>query len=60
MPPLTAGASRRLAIVFVAVLIPAAAALVWLGVRLLEQDRILFRQRDAERQDAAADAVAPC
>ena len=49
--------SRRLTVVFLAVFVPAAVALVWLGLRLLEQDRQLFAQRDIERHDAAADAV---
>lgn len=49
--------SRRLTIVFVAVLVPAAITLVWLGVRLLEQDRMLYAQREVERLEAAGDAV---
>jgi signal transduction histidine kinase len=44
-------------LIFIGVLIPAALALGWLGVRLLEQDRLLVRQREAERQAAAADAI---
>ena len=50
--------SRQLAVVFLAVVLPASLTLIWLGVRLLDQDRILFQQRDLERQEAAADAVA--
>src|SRR5215210_3231432 len=49
--------AHRLTLVFLAVLVPAAATLVWLGLRLLEQDRALWTQRDFERQEAAADAV---
>ena len=49
--------SRRLTVVFLAVFVPAAAMLVWLGLRLLEQDRLLFAQRDIERHEAGADAV---
>jgi hypothetical protein len=37
------------------VLVPSAATLVWLGVRLLEQDRRLWADRDLERRDAAAE-----
>ena len=51
------GSSRQLTVLFVAVLLPAAATLVWLGLRLLEQDRILWQQREQERQSAAADAI---
>jgi hypothetical protein len=43
------GKSRQLAVVFLAVLVPAAATLVWLGLRLLEQDRILYAQRVVEQ-----------
>ena len=49
--------AHKLTLVFLAVLVPAAATLVWLGLRLLEQDRALWTQRDFERQEAAADAV---
>lgn len=49
--------SRRLTIVFVAVLAPAAVTLVWLAWRLLEQDRALYAQREVERHEAAADGV---
>ena len=49
--------SRRLTVVFLAVFVPAAVALIWLALRLLEQDRLLFAQRDLERHEAAADAV---
>ena len=49
--------SRRLTFIFVAVLVPAAVTLVWLGLRLLEQDRALWAQREVERLEAAADSV---
>jgi hypothetical protein len=49
--------SRRLTFIFLGVVVPSAATLVWLGLRLLEQDRILSAQRDLERQDAAADTL---
>jgi signal transduction histidine kinase len=43
---------------FLAVVVPPAVALVWLGLRLLEQDRALAAQRALERRDAAMQAVA--
>jgi two-component system phosphate regulon sensor histidine kinase PhoR len=49
--------SRRLTLVFAGVLVPAAVALVWLGAQLLDQDRALWAQREAERLEAAADAL---
>src|SRR5688572_23557485 len=49
--------SRRLAALFLVVLVPAAATLVWLGVRLLEQDRRLWAERDLEKREAAADIL---
>ena len=49
--------SHRLAIAFVAVVVPPALALVWLGLQLLQQDRALFAQRELERQQAAAQAA---
>jgi signal transduction histidine kinase len=51
------GGSRRLTLLFLAVLVPPAITLVWLGFQLLEQDRNLWKQRDLERRQAAADAV---
>jgi len=54
-PP--SNSSRRLTLVFLAVLVPAAVTLVWLGLRLLDQDRALWAQRDLERQEAAADGI---
>ncbi len=49
--------SRRLAILLIAVTLPPAATLVWLGSQLLIQDRALLTQRDVERRQAATDAV---
>lgn len=46
--------SRRLAVLFLAVVVPPAVALVWLGVQLLQQDRALLAQRQLERGQAAA------
>lgn len=54
---LRAAASRRLAILLVAVTLPPAVTLVWLGWQLLLQDRSLLVQRDFERRQAATDAV---
>src|SRR5688572_18477473 len=50
--------SRRLTLVFLAVLLPPAVALIWLGMQLLEQDRTFLAQREAVRREAAADAIA--
>jgi len=49
------GSSRRLAGLFLAVVVPPALALVWLGVQLVEQDRSLLAQRQRELLVAAAD-----
>jgi signal transduction histidine kinase len=46
-----------LTLLFLAVLVPPAITLVWLGVQLLEQDRNLWKQRDLERRQTAADAI---
>jgi signal transduction histidine kinase len=43
---------------FLAVVVPPAVTLVWLGLRLLDQDRALAVQRAAERRDAALQSVA--
>ena len=43
---------------FLMVLLPSAATLVWLGVQLLEQDRRLWADRDLERRESAADVIA--
>jgi signal transduction histidine kinase len=49
---------RRLQGLFLAVTLLFAAAVGWLGWRLLEQDRALARQRRLEQLEAAADRVA--
>ena len=51
------GNSRKLAILLLAVTLPPAATLVWLGWQLLMQDRSLLAQRDFERRQAATDAA---
>ena len=51
------GASRRLILSFVLVLLVPAAAVVWLGVRLVDQDRALAARQLRERREAAADRV---
>jgi hypothetical protein len=50
--------SRRLAVLLLAVLLPPAATLVWLGAQLLEQDRVVLEQRELERRQAVGEAVA--
>jgi two-component system phosphate regulon sensor histidine kinase PhoR len=49
--------SWRLAALFLAILVPAAATLVGLGLLLLAQDRALLVQRQEEEQQHAADVV---
>ena len=49
--------SRWLGVLFLMVLVPSAATLVWLGVQLLEQDRRLWVDRDLERRESAADII---
>jgi signal transduction histidine kinase len=51
------GNSSRLALVFLAVLLPPAVTLVWLGWKLLDQDRALAATRAAERRQVSAEAV---
>ena len=51
------GASRRLILSFVLVLLVPAAAVVWLGVRLIEQDRALASRQLRERLESAADRL---
>jgi hypothetical protein len=48
---------RRLLALFFAVTLAPAAGLVWLGWRLLEQDRQLETQRAMERRESAADRI---
>jgi hypothetical protein len=51
------GASRRLIVSFVLVLLVPATAVVWLGARLVEQDRALASRQLRERRESAADRV---
>ena len=49
--------SRWLGALFLMVLVPSAATLLWLGVQLLEEDRRLWADRDLERRESAADII---
>lgn len=49
--------SRKLALLFLVVVAPPAVTLVWLGVRLLQQDRSLLAQRELENRQAAAQTI---
>jgi signal transduction histidine kinase len=49
--------SRRTSILFLGVAAVAVAALVWMGARLLQQDRALETQQLRERREAAADRL---
>ena len=49
--------SQRLAVLFLAVVVPPIVALVWLGVQLVEQDRALWAQREEERRQTSVRAV---
>ena len=49
--------SRTFALLLLAVTVPPATTLVWLGVQLLQQDRSLLAQRDFERRQASIRAV---
>ena len=51
------GASRRLILSFVLVLLVPAVAVVWLGARLIEQDRTLASRQLRERRESAADRL---
>ncbi len=51
------GSSRRLTLLLLAVAVPPAATLVWLGLQLLQQDRSLLAQRDLERRQVATEVV---
>jgi signal transduction histidine kinase len=48
---------RRLLVLFLAVTLAPAAGLVWLGWRLLEQERALEAQRGLERREHGADLI---
>ena len=50
--------SRRLLVLFILTTFVPAASLAWLGWRMVEQDRLLERQRVRERRDQAADLAA--
>jgi hypothetical protein len=50
-------ASQRLILSFVLVLLLPATAVVWLGVRLLEQDRALASRQLRDRRESAADRL---
>ncbi len=56
-PRASIGASRRLILSFVLVLLVPAAAVVWLGVRLIEQDRTIASRQLQERRESAADRL---
>jgi len=49
---------RRLLVLFLAVTVVPASGLLWLGWRLLQQDRALMDQRIQERRERAADQLA--
>ena len=51
---LSRGRSRSLTLLLLAVAVPPAATLLWLGWLLLQQDRALLVQRDFERRQVAA------
>ncbi len=51
------GSSRRLTLLLLAVAVPPAATLVWLGLQLLQQDRSLLAQRDLERRQAVTQSA---
>lgn len=51
------GALRRLIVSFVLALLVPATAVVWLGVRLIEQDRALASRQLRERWESAADRL---
>jgi hypothetical protein len=50
--------SRKLALLFLLVVLPAAGTLIWLGVILLDMDRALWVQSAAERRQATASDAA--
>jgi hypothetical protein len=51
------GSSRALAVLLLAVVVPPAATLAWLGTQLLQQDRSLLAQREQDRRVAAVTAA---
>lgn len=54
---LWSGGSRRLTLLFVIVLVPPALTLIWLGGRLVQQDRGLWKQRELELRQNNADSI---
>ena len=50
--------SRRLIALFLAVLVPPAVALVWLGARVVDQGRQLLAEGERRQREAAAEGVA--
>jgi hypothetical protein len=60
---MTARASRhrssrsRLTLLFLAVVLPPAVTLIWLGLRLLEQDHLLQVQREIEGRETSAETM---
>src|SRR5262245_6743171 len=50
--------SRRMVALFLAVLVPPAVALVWLGARVVDQGRQLLAESERRQREAAADGVA--
>src|SRR5947209_2473033 len=50
--------SRKLALLFLAVVAPPAVTLVWLALQLLQQDRSLLAQRELESRHAAGQTIA--
>src|SRR5687767_3875820 len=48
-------AARRLIVSFVLALLVPATALVWLGLRFIEQDRLLVERQFRERRESSAD-----
>src|SRR5690349_19578732 len=49
--------SRKLAALFLAVVLPPAVTLVWLGLQLLQQDRALLAQRELDSRQAAGRSI---
>jgi signal transduction histidine kinase len=50
--------ARKLAFLLLAVVVPPAITLAWLGLRLLEHDRAMLAQRELERQQSALQSAA--
>ena len=54
---LSSSSSRKLAALFLGVVVPPAMTLMWLGLQLLQQDRSLWAQRELEGRQASAQSV---